>query len=214
MWAVINTMFCPSCGVEERQMSQYCRACGTDLRPVRVSMERPDSITASAVSARAEIGRAMADRIREANDAAELKIIADDVLPRMEKFLESPDDKRLRRTRAGVLVAAGGLGIAVLFLLVATAVRDVDVPPFVGLFGLGAAIFFVGLGMILNALLFTRPRKGGQDQTPNLLTANHLNASYGPPQLRGEARPTMRAPAANETPTFGSVTESTTHHLK
>src|SRR2546425_6524742 len=50
-------MFCPSCGSEERQASQYCRACGTDLRPVRVSIERPDSITASAVSAREEIGR-------------------------------------------------------------------------------------------------------------------------------------------------------------
>ena len=45
-------MFCPSCGSEERQASQYCRACGTDLRPVRVSLERPDSVTASAVSAR------------------------------------------------------------------------------------------------------------------------------------------------------------------
>jgi len=28
-------MFCPGCGAEERQMSQYCRGCGTDLRIVR-----------------------------------------------------------------------------------------------------------------------------------------------------------------------------------
>ena len=25
-------MYCPSCGSEERQLSQFCRACGTDLR--------------------------------------------------------------------------------------------------------------------------------------------------------------------------------------
>src|SRR5437764_1387601 len=31
-------MYCPSCGSEERQASQYCRACGTDLRPVRIGL--------------------------------------------------------------------------------------------------------------------------------------------------------------------------------
>jgi len=74
-------MFCPSCGSEERQASQYCRACGTDLRPVRVSLERPDSITVSAVSAREEIGRAVAAKIREVQNARELKKVAEDVLP-------------------------------------------------------------------------------------------------------------------------------------
>ena len=36
---------------------------------MRVSLERPDSITASAVSAREEIGRAVAQKIREVEDA-------------------------------------------------------------------------------------------------------------------------------------------------
>jgi len=39
-------MYCPSCGSEERQLSQFCRACGTDLRVVRNTLERPDAITA------------------------------------------------------------------------------------------------------------------------------------------------------------------------
>ncbi|MEQ1924192.1 MAG: hypothetical protein ABL952_16960, partial [Pyrinomonadaceae bacterium] len=25
-----NSMFCPECGIEERQSNQFCRACGTD----------------------------------------------------------------------------------------------------------------------------------------------------------------------------------------
>ena len=37
------TMYCPSCGSEERQLSQFCRACGTDLRIVRNSLESPDA---------------------------------------------------------------------------------------------------------------------------------------------------------------------------
>src|SRR6266851_3289616 len=81
-------MFCPSCGSEERQASQFCRACGSDLRAVRVSLERPDSITASAVTARQEIGRAIAEKIREVDDAYELKKVAEDVLPQIEKFLQ------------------------------------------------------------------------------------------------------------------------------
>src|SRR6266487_4571122 len=79
-------MYCPACGSEERQPSQYCRACGTDLRVVRSTLERPDSITASAVSAREDIGRAVAEKIREVDDADDLKRVAEDVLPEIEKF--------------------------------------------------------------------------------------------------------------------------------
>src|SRR5215831_6931799 len=123
-------MFCPSCGSEERQASQYCRACGTDLRAVRVSLERPDSITASAVSAREEIGRAVAQKIREVEDARELKKVAEDVLPQIEKFLESPDEKRLRRMRAGVIVSALGVGIFVMMGLMSSIARPGDVEGF------------------------------------------------------------------------------------
>src|SRR5713226_9484455 len=115
-------MFCPSCGSNE-QTSQFCRACGTDLRPVRVSLERPDSITASAVSAREDIGRAVAAQIREVEDADELKRVAEDVLPQIEKFLESYEEKRLRRMRAGVIVAASGLGTGILGLVMSAFLR-------------------------------------------------------------------------------------------
>jgi len=99
-------MFCPSCGLEERQLNQFCRACGADLRPVRNALERPDNITQSAVSARDEIGRAIAAKIREFNSTKELAKVAEEVLPEIEKFLESPEEKRLRRIRNGIMVAS------------------------------------------------------------------------------------------------------------
>ena len=83
-------MFCPGCGLEERESNQFCRACGADIRTVRLVLERPDSITASAVSARDEIGRAIASKIREAKSAKDLAIVTEEVLPQIEKFLESP----------------------------------------------------------------------------------------------------------------------------
>src|SRR5881628_4030527 len=141
-------MFCPSCGSEERQASQYCRACGTDLRPVRVSLERPDSITASAVSAREEIGRAVADKIRDVEDARDLKRVAEDVLPQIEKFLESPEEKRFRRVRAGVVTAASGLGAVILGLVMSASLRDADIEAAVFIFGLGTVAFAIGLGLV------------------------------------------------------------------
>ena len=210
-------MFCPSCGSEERQASQYCRACGTDLRPVRVSLERPDSITASAVSAREEIGRAVAQQIREVEDSRDLKRIAEDVLPQIEKFLESPDEKRLRRMRAGVIVSSIGVGVTILNLLMALFAKGDDLQGFFGGAGAGIIVFCIGLGLLLNALLFTRPRKGVQDHSADAHAQNLLDATYAAPQLRAgdEVAAALRAhTTSNLASPRGSVTEHTTLHLK
>src|SRR5437773_4882220 len=148
-------MFCPSCGSEERQATQFCRACGTDLRPVRMSLEQPDSITASAVSAREEIGRAMADKIREVEDVRDLKRVAEDVLPQIEKFLESYEEKRLRRVRAGVITAASGFGTGLLGLVLALALNGKDAQSALLIIGLGAVAFAICLGLMLHGMMFT-----------------------------------------------------------
>jgi hypothetical protein len=207
-------MFCPSCGSEERQASQYCRACGTDLRPVRVSLERPDSITASAVTAREEIGRAVAQKIREVENAHELKRVADHVLPQIEKFLESPDEKRLRRMRAGVVVASIGVGFTILMLIMAASAQPGDVQGFLGGAGMGIVTFCLGLGLLLNALLFTRPRKGVQDHSGDAQSQNLLDAAYAAPQLSPGNEGSRAQTTSNLAPPRGSVTEHTTLHLK
>lgn len=200
-------MFCPSCGSEERQASQFCRACGTDLRPVRVSLERPDAITASAVSAREEIGRAVAQRIREVEDAYELKKVAEDVLPKIEKFLESYEEKKMRRVRAGVIVAASGLGGAIFMILMSKFLNDPDAESFLAFSGLGIAAFLIGIGLIVNALAFTKPPEAVEDRSFDAHSQNALDAGYSAPQLRSSTTSNLASPA-------GSVTEHTTLHLK
>jgi len=201
-------MFCPSCGSEERQASQYCRACGTDLRHVRVSLERPDSITASAVSARDEIGRAVAQKIREVGDARELKKVAEDVLPEIEKFLESPEEKRLRRMRVGTIISTIGLGATIGMLIMSYAAQAADKEGFMLASGLGVVTFFIGLGFLLNALFFTRVRKDVNDQSADAQAQNVLDSTYtAPSQLRGQTTSNL-----GQSP--GSVTEHTTLHLK
>jgi hypothetical protein len=201
-------MFCPGCGSEERQASQYCRACGTDLRAVRVSLERPDSITASAMTAREEIGRAVAQKIREVEDSRDLKRVAEDVLPQIEKFLESYEEKRLRRVRAGVITASSGLGAAVFMILMSAFLPGPDAETFLGLSGLGITAFLIGLGIIINALLFTKPRKTLEDRSPDARLQNLLDAGYTPPAQQ------LRSPTTSNLNQPGSVTEHTTLHLK
>jgi hypothetical protein len=208
-------MFCPSCGSNE-QMSQYCRACGTDLRPVRTTLERPDSITASAVSAREEIGRAVADKIREVEDTRDLKRVAEDVLPQIEKFLESYEEKRLRRVRAGVIVAASGFGTGMLGLIMSLVLNGGDAESALLVVGLGAIAFAIGIGLVLNGMMFTRPRKGLEDLSSDARAQNLLDAGYAAPQLRASAEaPSFRSQTTSNLaqPSGSSVTEGTTHHL-
>jgi hypothetical protein len=202
-------MFCPSCGSEERQATQFCRACGTDLRAVKMSIERPDSITQSAVTAREEIGRAVAQKIREVEDSRELKRVAEDVLPPLEKFLESYEEKRLRRVRAGIIVGACGLGTGILGVIMSAVLRGEDAEAALIVCGLGVIAFALGIGFILNGLLFTKPRKGLEDRSSDARLQNLLDSGYEappPPSTRVQTTSNLARP--------GSVTEHTTHHLK
>jgi len=210
-------MFCPSCGSDERQASQFCRACGTDLRGVRVGLERPDSITASAISAREEIGRAVAEKIRDMEDARYMRRFAQTVLPKIDKFLESPEEKRLRRLRSGMITALIGLAIGIPAIVAIPNVHDRDFNIFLAYVAVFAAVTFAtGLGLLLNGLLFSRPRKGIEDHSAEAQRQNVLDASYVAPPLRSSAaaQPEFRAQTTSDLSRAGSsVTEHTTHHL-
>lgn len=202
-------MYCPSCGSEERQLSQFCRACGTDLRVVRNSLERPDAITASAVLAREHIGLAIADQIRQMRTGKDLEHIAEDVLPSFEKFLESPEERRLRRLRAGVITSSIGFALALVCFFQALDRGDI----FIMLPGL--IVFMIGLGIVVNGLLFTVPRKQLPGAESDALAQEVLDSM----QNRARYEPPVAGSLTNElgpgtNPQLASVTEHTTHHLK
>lgn len=195
-------MFCPSCGVEERNTNQFCRACGSNLSLVRATLEKPDNITQSAVMARDEVGRAFAQRIRQTNDAIEMKIVAEDVLPQIEKFLESPEEKRLRRIRVGSLISFIGLGATIAFSLASAIMNDDGV---IVIAGAGLVTLFIGLSFIFNALFFTIPKKALPDKSSEGESQRQLDFN------RIETND-LKLPESNQV--FTSVVENTTQHLK
>jgi hypothetical protein len=195
-------MFCPNCGSEDRQSSQYCRGCGADLRAIRQGLEKPESVMASVTSAREEIGRAIAARIREVRDASDLKIL-ESVLPEVEKFFETPTERRLRRIRAGVVTAMCGLGGALFFMFLSEREKDLAF-----MIMAGVATFLIGLGIIINGLLFTVTKEHSAERSLNAAREDIERAMSLATNTREEL-PTARqmgTPAA-------SVTEHTTHRL-
>ena len=197
-------MFCPDCGIEDKQSNQFCRACGADLRIIRNAIERPDEITESGASARNEIGRAVAAKIRESRSAAELAVVADEVLPELEKFLESPEEKRLRRMRTGMILSSVGFGAAVGISFVSMLMKDPDV---IFLAALGVVCFFIGLGFILNGIFLTVPRKGLSDKSSDADSQRKLDGV-----ATGNTND-LELPQGSAS-LFSSITENTTQHLK
>ena len=193
-------MYCPDCGLEDKQSNQFCRACGTDLRPVRNVIAQPDTITASAASAREEIGRAVAAKIRETSSAAELSVVAEEVLPEIEKFLESPEEKRLRRMRTGSVLSSIGFGVAVSISLASVVMKEEDIM-FLAAFGL--VLFFLGVGVLLNGIFLTVPKRSLSDRSSDAASQRAL-----------DSHPTNDLVLPEATDVFSSVTESTTQHLK
>jgi hypothetical protein len=177
---------------------------------VRTSLEKPDAITASAVSAREQIGLAIADQIRQMRTGEDLEHIAEDVLPSFEKFLESPEERRLRRLRAGVITASVGLGASVVAFLLA--LNEADLIP---LIVPGFITFMIGIGIIINGLLFTTMRKRLPGDVSDALAQKALDST----QSRASHEPSPAIGLTNElgpdtNPRLISVTEHTTHHLK
>lgn len=180
---------------EDRQV-QYCRSCGTDLRGVRAGLAAPEG-QKPAANPREEIGRALAARIWGLDNLSELE----DALPAIEKFLESPAERRLRRIRAGTICAAIGAGATVFFALFTLMAKDLVFLP-----GLGIVLFLIGVGLILN----------GKFLTP--LENRTAPSLIGPPdemirRFTGE-QPMPAALATGENLVQpASVTENTTRHL-
>ena len=134
----------------------------------------------------------------------DLKPIAEDVLPAFEKFLQSPEEKRLRRVRAGVITSGIGLAVSIAVFLAAMVEDD-----FLPMLAPAFTTLIIGLSMVINGLWFTLPRKKPSGELRDSVPAKLSGfTNYEPPQLNANTNDlALRVPVS-------SVTDHTTHHLK
>lgn len=203
-------MFCPGCGLKEDRPVQFCRACGADLRAVRAALEQPEAAEPSVTAAREEVARALAARIKEGEWWQ-----AGALAPEIEKLFESPgarrerlrrqdEEQRLGRLRGGVLTAVVGFGMAVLSALLLTLGSWAML-----LLGPSVLIFIIGLGLVVNGILFTLPKQPRRGATRD----------EGRPPFSNISTSELDAPERSELDAAGSfihtsVTEQTTRNLR
>jgi len=197
-------MFCPSCGAEEKNRTQFCRVCGVELRLVRAALQQPDASSLTAITAKEEITRAIAAKIKELEDADDLAKVTEDILPKIEKFLESPEERRLRRMRAGVVTSAVGLGAALFFFLGALISKEANLLVIVAL---GVTLFLIGVGIVINGKFFSRV-PGSANNNRDDFRQSLVDQSPNP-----SVKPRLDLPSSNDPAPIGSVVEHTTKHL-
>lgn len=204
-------MFCPGCGSEESQVKQYCRACGANLSAVRTVLDKPDELTASAISARDEIGRAVAAKIKETQSVSELRQVTWELLPVVAEFLESPEEKRakreeqrLERLRAGVITALVGVGVTILAMFISMSISERFMP----FIGIGMLTFLIGLSILINGLWFTISKKSAREHSLETGKQDVLNRLSNPSPVS-----TSELPSTAQQSFLPSITEHTTHQL-
>ncbi len=192
-------MFCAKCGQEENQETQFCRACGTDLASVRLAVSNPESVIKDSV--RTEIGRSFAKKIESLSTVKEIRKATEEILPEIEAFLATPEEKRLERIRIGTVISLVGLGAAIGCALAGT-FGDQD---FFVLASLGVVTLFVGIAFLINGFYFSIPKQDSKSE---------IDESEFPDALKAPHRDTnellMPSSARHE---FSSVTENTTRTL-
>jgi hypothetical protein len=177
------------------------------LRAVRTGLERPDAITESAVTAREEIGRAIATKIRDVQSGQDLKHIGNYVLPQLSGFLESPEEKRLKLIRAGIILTSVGAAASLLFVVLRLFVdlsATINGGLFLALSASGLVPFLLGLGLVINGLYFTLPHKKSLAPSEDRSGQKEVWDTSLPRKEFATAQP-LAVPV--------SVTEHTTHNL-
>jgi hypothetical protein len=216
----LSHLWNPGCEIQS-----VCRACGAELSNLRATLEqRSDTNPIAANTVREEIGHALADKIRQSESAADLKLVIHEILPVAERFLETAEEKRLRgerielenaqtalrRARRGTVVAAIGFAAALVFLVAGLASRDPAwlVP------GIPSIIsFLIGIGILLNGLFFTAlPAKAKDPPRRSLEEVMWGKKKLGPANPLGQSSGKKELSPADPSG-MPSVTEGTTRQL-
>jgi len=204
-------MFCPTCGAEDQGKVKFCRRCGANLSAVldvihhgatSVAEPSPDSVT------KERLVRMLMKKIEEANPAAQ-SMWGEPILPKLVKQLErltiTPEERREKYFRRGMVVTGVGLGFTAFLYLVCQAlaaapfIPDAIAPIVRVMWAKGLVPLFIGLMMMLYGLFYGRATGRSRRKL--------IQAELQPDNAANEPLLERHIP-------FGSVTEQTTTRME
>lgn len=194
-------MFCPQCGTSPCDELNFCKSCGANLQGVRHAM----------------VSRGDGNDFEWSKTwVAEMFLSGPELKLRREEVDRrlgiTPEMKRAREVKAGVITAASGLGLAiVLYVLMQGVIAGGTLSPVAAeilsrLWVIGVIPIMVGFGLMINGL--------GVNKL--LLGSAGGNSQAKPAPLPPGARSALPSPNTNELnePSPFGVTEGTTRHLE
>ena len=188
-------MFCPRCASNQSGEIKFCTSCGANLQAVRDVLEPPGK--------RFDWGDTWVAEMFMSGDAAEMRKLE------MERRMGiTPEVKRYREIKAGVIVSSVGIAVAIfLFLFMQGIIANVD-PDAAEILSrvwiAGIIPFMVGLALIINGLVVSK----------KLVEIAERNEQRPKPLEEGGSPHGLPAANTNEfIPAGMSVTEQTTRHL-
>ena len=183
-------MFCPQCGATESDELKFCKSCGANLSAVR------QVVATRETGDKPEWSKWVAEAMRA-------KAIAKEEHDRRRGI--TPEAKRLREVKAGVIVSSIGVAVAIfLYVFMQGIILGGKIAPDVAeilsrLWVVGVIPLCVGTGLIINGMFVGRAGKAPA-------TGSLLEGGVKPESLRS-------ADTSPFIPSGLSVTEETTRHL-
>src|SRR5215204_1668433 len=191
-------MLCPRCASNQSDEIKFCTSCGANLQAVRQALEIREP------GKKFEWADTWVAEMFMSGKAAELR------KQEIERSMGiTPEVKRYKEIKAGVIVSSIGIGLAI-FLFVFTQGIIHNVPPdeaeiLSRIWIAGVLPFMVGLALIINGLIVSKK------------IVEAFERERKRPGILEEGSAPRSLPSADESefiPAHMSVTDQTTRHLK
>jgi hypothetical protein len=202
-------MFCSTCGIENPDRVKFCRRCGANLSVVTEAIQRGPVITSEIRGELVTRDRAVESLLKKIEQAKPTdqtewgEAIVPLLMNELKELMMSPEERRQRQIRHGLIVSGIGLG-ASLFLyiffrgLTSTGLIPDEVIPILQTFwALGLIPLIIGLTMMLSAWV--------KKEAP----PRHRRSSQTEPEIESAATD----PFLGHRAAYKSVTEQTTNLL-
>src|SRR5262245_28099362 len=135
-------MFCPACGLQVNDDLKFCRQCGANLRGVR------DAMTSNSADGKSDSNKTWWAEIAHAHAMRELGIGV------------SPEEKRIKEIKGGVITSAVGVGLTIFLYFFFDVATKGQSGPFTemlrSLWLVGIIPFLIGISIIFNGLFVSR----------------------------------------------------------